>query len=158
TTSGGEGGTVFKSTSQLTYTDSSLTNGQTYYYQVTAVNAAGESPKSTETSAKPSTPNNLVAKVGTDKSTYSRGSTATITTTVTDGTNPVQGATVTVSIKGPRGTVVWTGSGTTNANGVLTLSYRTSSSFSTRGSYTVTSTASKTGYQTGTATTSFSVS
>jgi len=37
----------------LSYTDSAVTNGQTYYYQVTAVNAVGEGPRSNEASATP---------------------------------------------------------------------------------------------------------
>src|SRR5438034_1095934 len=40
----------------LTYTDTSVTNGVTYYYQVSAVNAAGEGPRSNEASATPSPP------------------------------------------------------------------------------------------------------
>src|SRR5881392_2958216 len=40
----------------LTYTDSAVTNGVTYYYQVSAVNAAGEGPRSNEASATPSPP------------------------------------------------------------------------------------------------------
>ena len=35
----------------LTYTDSGLTRGQTYYYKVSAVNAKGEGPLSNEASA-----------------------------------------------------------------------------------------------------------
>jgi fibronectin type 3 domain-containing protein len=37
----------------LTYTDSSVTNGQTYYYKVTALNAIGEGAQSTEASTTP---------------------------------------------------------------------------------------------------------
>jgi len=40
----------------LTYTDSAVTNGQTYFYQVTATNALGESAKSSEVSAIPNLP------------------------------------------------------------------------------------------------------
>src|SRR3989440_10966751 len=40
----------------LTYTDTAVTNGVTYYYQVSAVNAAGEGPRSNEASATPSPP------------------------------------------------------------------------------------------------------
>jgi len=40
----------------LTYTDSAVTNGQTYFYQVTATNALGESAKSSEVSAIPNAP------------------------------------------------------------------------------------------------------
>jgi hypothetical protein len=38
----------------LTYHDTSVANGQTYYYQVTAVNSIGESSRSNEVSATPS--------------------------------------------------------------------------------------------------------
>src|SRR5207253_2636891 len=37
----------------LSYTDSPLTNGKTYYYKVTAVNEVGEGPPSNEASATP---------------------------------------------------------------------------------------------------------
>src|SRR5947208_159851 len=40
----------------LTYTDTAVTNGVTYYYQVSAVNGAGEGPRSNEASATPSPP------------------------------------------------------------------------------------------------------
>src|SRR3989475_506908 len=40
----------------LSYTDTGLTNGQVYYYKVTALNSAGESPQSNEASATPSDP------------------------------------------------------------------------------------------------------
>ena len=39
--------------SVLSYTDTAVTNGQTYYYQVSAVNAVGEGPRSNEASATP---------------------------------------------------------------------------------------------------------
>src|SRR5437773_1103084 len=58
----------------LTYSDTSVTNGVTYYYQVSAMNGAGEGPRSNEASATPSAPpppstppsapTNLVATVG----------------------------------------------------------------------------------------------
>jgi len=55
-TSGGEGATpIANGLSTPAYTDTAVTNGQTYYYTVTAVNSAlgGESPPSSEASAKP---------------------------------------------------------------------------------------------------------
>ena len=42
----------------LSYADSGLTNGQTYYYYVTAVNSVGEGPQSNEASATPNAPAN----------------------------------------------------------------------------------------------------
>jgi fibronectin type 3 domain-containing protein len=39
----------------LSYLDSSVSNGQTYYFKVTATNAVGESPQSNEASATPAT-------------------------------------------------------------------------------------------------------
>jgi fibronectin type 3 domain-containing protein len=41
----------------LTYTDTGLTNGQTYFYRVSAMNAAGEGPESDEASATPTSGN-----------------------------------------------------------------------------------------------------
>jgi fibronectin type 3 domain-containing protein len=40
----------------LTYIDTAVTNGVTYYYQVSAVNSVGEGPRSNEASATPSAP------------------------------------------------------------------------------------------------------
>ncbi len=60
TTPGGEGATpIATGVTQTSYTDSTVTNGQTYYYEVTAVNAnlaplASESAASAEVSALPS--------------------------------------------------------------------------------------------------------
>ena len=45
--------TLLAPTSALSYTDSSVSNGTTYYYVVTAYNTAGESGNSNEASAKP---------------------------------------------------------------------------------------------------------
>jgi hypothetical protein len=54
TTAGGEGSTPYKTGITATsYTDTGLTNGTTYYYQVTAVNSAGQSARSSEVSATP---------------------------------------------------------------------------------------------------------
>jgi fibronectin type 3 domain-containing protein len=53
---------------ELYYADANLTNGQTYYYVVSAINGVGEGPPSDEVEAKPtavpSAPENLLASVG----------------------------------------------------------------------------------------------
>jgi thermitase len=55
TTAGGEGSTPYKTkVTAATFTDTGLTNGTTYYYKVSAVNAIGESPLSVEVNATPS--------------------------------------------------------------------------------------------------------
>src|SRR5260370_4750339 len=53
TTSGGEGTTPIATVTTTSYTDSGLTNGQTYYYKVTAINSVGQSLPSNEASATP---------------------------------------------------------------------------------------------------------
>jgi fibronectin type 3 domain-containing protein len=57
TTSGGEGATpIATGISGDSYIDTGLTNGQTYYYEVTAVDTGGESATSSEASAAPQVP------------------------------------------------------------------------------------------------------
>ncbi len=68
TTTGGPYTTVGSPTTG-SYTDTGLTNGTTYYYVVSAVNGAGESGNSTQTSATPQpaipvVPANVVATAG----------------------------------------------------------------------------------------------
>jgi len=142
----------------LTYTDTSVTNGQTYYYQVTAVNSIGESEKSNEAYATPSSVKILSVAVVTDKATYSRGSNVRITVTVKDSTtgNGLQGASVKVTVYYPSGSVAWTGSGTTDSSGTVQFNYRLGWS-ALRGTYKVVATASLTGYQQGTGQTTFNV-
>jgi autotransporter-associated beta strand protein len=68
-TSGGETTTVASNVTATTYTDTGLSNGQTYYYVVVATNLAGASGNSTEanvtpTANPPSAPTGLVATPG----------------------------------------------------------------------------------------------
>ncbi len=69
--SGGETLRTTLGAGTTTFADAGLTNGTTYYYQVTAVNAVGESPRSTEVSARPATvptaPRSLSASTATTK-------------------------------------------------------------------------------------------
>ncbi|MEK3913484.1 cohesin domain-containing protein [Paenibacillus sp. FSL H7-0331] len=68
-TAGGPYSTIASSVAGLSYTDTTVTNGITYYYVVSAVNAAGESTNSTQVSATPqaplpATPINLTGQAG----------------------------------------------------------------------------------------------
>lgn len=65
TVSGGPFATVASGISACSYTDTKATNGTTYYYVVTATNAAGTSDNSPEDSATPSLPPVNVASGGT---------------------------------------------------------------------------------------------
>ena len=73
TASGGEGTTAIATSTSTSFTDSTVTNGTTYFYKVTAVNTAGEGPASNEASATPagatapSAPQNLSARSATGK-------------------------------------------------------------------------------------------
>ncbi|MGA9388547.1 MAG: MG2 domain-containing protein [Candidatus Bathyarchaeia archaeon] len=142
----------------LAYTDTAVTNGQTYYYQVTAVNSVGESSRSNEAIATPSTAKTLSVTVVTDKPQYSSGSYVYITVTVKDGAtgNGLRRAMVGVTVYYPSGSVAWTGSGTTGSSGTVRFNYRVGRS-AQKGTYTVVATASLTGYQTGTGQTTFNV-
>jgi hypothetical protein len=144
----------------LTFTDTGLANGQTYYYYVTATNAAGESTSTNEVVATPTAPiiKTLNIHTTTDKTSYTRGSTVTISVSVTDAStqNPIKGAATKITLTDPNNRVVTSATSTTNANGVATFTYRLSNG-ATRGTYTITTTVTYTGYQTGTDKTTFKV-
>jgi hypothetical protein len=68
TTSGGTYSTVASGVTASSYTDKTVTNGTTYYYVVTAINAAGTSVNSPEDSATPVSPMVNIAFGGTASS------------------------------------------------------------------------------------------
>ena len=142
----------------LAYTDIAVANGQTYYYKVTAVNSAGESEPSNEASATPSSVKTLGVAVGTDKATHSKWSSVSMMVTVKDTVtgNPVQGASVKVTVYYPSGSVAWTGSGRTGSSGTVRFNYRVGWN-ALKGTYKVVATASYTGYQPGTGQTTFNI-
>jgi len=71
-TAGGEGATAYKTGVASGYVDSGVVNGTTYYYQVTAVNAIGESGKSNEASATPSAASGTTINLTTVADAYVR--------------------------------------------------------------------------------------
>ncbi len=114
----------------LSYTDTTVTNGQAYFYQVTAVNSVGESTKSNEASATPSAsvPTLHVKSITTFTEASGTSGNIKIGTQVTivDSStgNGVQGATVSiiVTITSTGGTTTTlTGSGVTDALGIVTI-------------------------------------
>ncbi len=114
---------VFVTGSQ--YTDTDLTNGTTYYYVVRALDtSSNESDPSNEASATPTTQvvatTMHVADLDAASTSQGRTWTATVAATIHDNLDrPVAGATVVGSWSGG---VTGSVSGTTDANGVLTVS------------------------------------
>ncbi|MGH9200130.1 MAG: fibronectin type III domain-containing protein [Vicinamibacterales bacterium] len=85
TVSGGPYATIASNITTTGYVDSTVTNGTTYYYVVSAVNAAGEGPDSTQASATPQAPTVPPAPTGLTASAGKKK--------VTLSWNPVSGAT-----------------------------------------------------------------
>ncbi len=154
TTSGGESTTPIATVTTTSYTDSTVTNGQTYYYYVTAVNSVGESSPSNEASATPQQTPTLSVSVSTDKPSYTQNTYAHITVTVTSS-SPVSGASVTITVTNPNGGTSQ-GTGTTNSNGQVTFSYHIAK-HAIIGTYTASATATKSGYTSGSGSTTFQV-
>ncbi len=98
----------------------------------------------------------LAVSVATDKASYANRETVVITSTVTDGANPVAGATVTVRIAFPSGNT-FTATATTNGAGVATVQYKVNAKRSGSGVASVASTASAAGYTGGSASTTFTI-
>jgi len=98
----------------------------------------------------------LVVSVATDKPSYGKGETAVITVTVTDGSSPVAGASVSLSITTPNGKT-YSGNGTTDSNGQASFNYRTNPKKDGSGTFNVSATATLAGYTPGSGATTFTV-
>ncbi|SCZ06532.1 S8 family serine peptidase [Alkaliphilus peptidifermentans] len=101
-------------------------------------------------------PNETVTALATNKTSYLRGESVTITATVRNqNNNPLQGATVLFTITRPNGTTL-TQTATTNSSGVATWTV-TSNSQTALGTYTVKADTTLSGYASSSATTTFRI-
>ena len=122
TSAGGESSTPLATgVTSTSYSDATVSNGTTYYYEVTAVNSVGASGVSNEASATPSAPTTTTMSV-TSISYALTGNRKALLVTVTVEANsvPVSGATVGATID-LNGSAYASGSGTTGSNGTVTF-------------------------------------
>jgi len=144
----------------LSYNDIAVTNGQTYYYRVTAVNSVGESAKSNEASAIPAVPTagTLNIAVTTDKPSYTRGSFVILTITVKNGVTgaAMQGSKASVQLFNPSGLPLGSFVVTTGSSGTALAGIGFSSTIPT-GTYMLRVTVSLAGYESKTAQTTFTL-
>lgn len=90
-------------TSPATYTDTSLTNGTTYYYVVSASNAAGTSPNSAQIAATPVGSPAFTSSATASPNPVALGATATIHATVTCTSNTLTNGNIQIYILDPKG-------------------------------------------------------
>ncbi len=98
----------------------------------------------------------LSISVETDNGSYVNREQVLITVTVTDGTNPVEGAAVHVDLT-TANEKKFAGEGTTDESGVAKFIYKVNSKRDGVGTYTLDATASKAGYTSGSGSTTFAV-
>jgi hypothetical protein len=117
TTAGGEGTSPYMTgLTATTFTDTGLSNGTTYFYQVTAVNSNGESARSAEVQATPASTSQAGTALAVGSASGVYGGTATLTATLTSGGSPVGNESVLFTLNGNS-----VGTATTNGSGVATL-------------------------------------
>ena len=86
TTSGGPYTTIATGVTSTSFTNTGLTNGTTYFFVVSAVNASGESGNSNQASATPTAPSTgdiFVAPNGTDSNPGTMSAPTTLTAAIT---------------------------------------------------------------------------
>ena len=136
----------------LSYVDTAVANGQTYYYRVTTVNSVGESAKSNEVSATPSAPKPLTTEglnvvIIANMPSYLGSTYGTLIATVTGSItgNPLQGASLSIQLYGPSGDSAGSLSLTTDSSGTAQGMFELTPSVPI-GTYMVIATASLVGY------------
>jgi predicted carbohydrate-binding protein with CBM5 and CBM33 domain len=99
TTNGGPYSNVATNVSGTSFTNTGLTNGTTYYYVVTAVNASGESPLSTQASGTPTAPNGDTGGVTVTKAIPANGPWFNELQVRLANTGPITAMTITVVVQ-----------------------------------------------------------
>jgi uncharacterized membrane protein len=95
-------------TSALSYTDTGLTNGTTYYYVVSATNSAGTSPNSAELAVTPIVPPTFTSSASASPNPVTQGTSTTISATVTCNANTLTNGIVQIYVVDPNGNVAAT--------------------------------------------------
>jgi len=124
------------------YIDAGLTNGQTYFYKVAAVNVAGTGPQSNELSATPRAPNFTVIASPSSRSVAHGGTTTfTVTITPSGGFSGLVSLTASVNPKAKATTLTFSPQ-TLNVSSTISSTLSVQSNKNTaRGTYTITITA-----------------
>jgi predicted carbohydrate-binding protein with CBM5 and CBM33 domain len=104
TTNGGPYTNVAANTGATSFTNTGLTNGTTYYYVVTALNASGESPISTQVSGTPSGGSTGTGGVTVTKNVTANSAWYNELQVKLDNTSPITAMTLTVVAQRTTGT------------------------------------------------------
>ncbi|MCH7746143.1 MAG: hypothetical protein IIC84_08735, partial [Chloroflexi bacterium] len=121
-----------------------------------SVTDSGGKTDSASVSITVGAPPTLSVTVATDKASYVHREKALITVTVTDGTNPVAGAVVQITVTTAKGGTLGC-SPTTDIDGIANCTYKVNAKRDGTGTYTIAVTASKSGYVSGSGSTTFEV-